>query len=65
MAKALTGIDIIEVSRVEDAINNLGDNFLNKIFTENEIDYCNKSKKMKYTDLKDMLKQSGLNLETT
>ena len=48
MAKALTGIDIIEVSRVEDAINNLGDNFLNKIFTENEIDYCNKSKKMKY-----------------
>lgn len=48
MAKALTGIDIIEVSRVEDAINNLGDNFLNRIFTENEIDYCNKSKKMKY-----------------
>lgn len=48
MAKALTGIDIIEVSRVEDAIDNLGDNFLNRIFTENEIDYCNKSKKMKY-----------------
>ena len=48
MTKALTGIDIIEVSRVEDAINNLGDNFLNRIFTDNEIDYCNKSKKMKY-----------------
>ena len=48
MVKALTGIDIIEVSRVEDAINNLGDNFLNKIFTENEIAYCNKSKKMKH-----------------
>ena len=48
MAKALTGIDIIEVSRIEEAIGNLGDNFLNRIFTENEIDYCNKSKKMKY-----------------
>ena len=48
MTEALTGIDIIEVSRIEEAINNLGDNFLNKIFTENEIAYCSKSKKMKY-----------------
>lgn len=48
MTKALTGIDIIEVSRIEEAIGNLGDNFLNKIFTENEIAYCSKSQKMKY-----------------
>lgn len=46
--KVKTGIDIIEVNRIKDTIENLGDIFLNKIFTDNEINYCNKSKIMRY-----------------
>ena len=34
------GTDIIEVARVEEAIKNLGNNFLNKIYTKTEIEYC-------------------------
>lgn len=43
-----TGVDIIEVERVKEAIERLGDRFLNKIYTENEIEYCNKTNQMKY-----------------
>ena len=43
-----TGIDIIEVDRIKKAIEELGDSFLNRIFTEKEILYCNKSEIMKY-----------------
>ena len=46
--KIRTGIDIIEVERIKDAIEELGESFLNRIFTENEIEYCNKSKITKY-----------------
>ena len=46
--KITTGIDIIEVDRIEKAIEELGENFLNRIYTENEIKYCNNTKKMKY-----------------
>ena len=46
--KVKTGIDIIEVNRIKEAIENLGDIFLKKIFTDEEINYCNKSKIMKY-----------------
>ena len=42
------GIDIIEVERVKECIENLGENFLNKIFTKAEIEYCNSKKNMKY-----------------
>jgi len=35
-----TGIDIIEVPRVAAAIERLGTRFLNRIFTEAEIRYC-------------------------
>ena len=34
------GVDIIEISRIRDSIENLGDKFLNKIYTKKEIDYC-------------------------
>ena len=43
-----TGIDIIEVERIKEAIENLDSRFLNQIYTESEIIYCNKSNKMKY-----------------
>jgi holo-[acyl-carrier protein] synthase len=41
------GIDIIEISRIQESIDKFGDNFLNKIFTKKEIEYCS-SKPNKY-----------------
>ncbi len=35
-----TGIDIVEVARVEAAIVRFGNRFLQRVFTENEIRYC-------------------------
>ena len=46
--KITTGIDVIEVERIKKAIEELGDTFLNKIYTEKEIQYCNRSEKVKY-----------------
>jgi holo-[acyl-carrier protein] synthase len=38
------GTDIVEISRIKDAIERWGERFLKKIFTENEIAYCNQKK---------------------
>lgn len=46
--KVTTGIDIIEVERIKEAILEMGDSFLNRIYTEQEIEYCNKSDIMRY-----------------
>jgi len=46
--KVKCGIDIIEISRVKDSIENLGDSFLNKIYTKKEIEYCESKGKSKY-----------------
>lgn len=46
--KVECGIDIIEVKRIEDAIESLNDKFLNKVYTPKEIEYCNSKNKMKY-----------------
>lgn len=46
--KITCGTDIIEVNRIEQSIENLGDKFLNKIYTKKEIEYCNQKNKMKY-----------------
>ena len=46
--KILTGTDIIETSRIKDSIENLGDAFKNKIYTEKEIEYCENRKNVKY-----------------
>ena len=46
--KITTGIDIIEVERIKEAIDDMGNSFLNRIYTEKEIEYCNKSEAMKY-----------------
>src|SRR5262245_3831826 len=35
-----TGIDIIEISRVEEVLERRGPRFLRKVFTEGEISYC-------------------------
>ena len=34
------GIDIIEISRIQQSLDEYGDQFLSKLFTQNEIDYC-------------------------
>ena len=36
-----TGVDIVEVFRMRDAIDKWGDNFLKKVFTDREIRYAN------------------------
>ena len=46
--KISCGTDIIEIGRIKDALESKGDCFLNRVFTENEIDYCESKKKQKY-----------------
>ena len=46
--KILTGTDIIEIYRVKESIENLGENFINKIYTKKEIEYCESKKNAKY-----------------
>lgn len=43
-----TGIDIIEVNRIQEAIEKHGELFLNKVFAEPEIEHCQDTEKMKY-----------------
>lgn len=43
-----SGIDIIEVDRIKNSINDNEQAFLNKVFTENEIKYCESKNKNKY-----------------
>src|SRR5262245_44569867 len=38
------GIDLIEVSRIRDAIAKYGDRFTNRIYTKVEIEYCSSKK---------------------
>ncbi|MDD8018955.1 MAG: holo-ACP synthase [Bacteroidota bacterium] len=35
------GVDIIEIERIQQSIDDYGHQFLKKLFTENEIQYCN------------------------
>lgn len=42
------GTDIIEVNRIKNDIETLGVKFLNRIYTENEILYCESKKHQKY-----------------
>lgn len=43
-----SGIDIIEVDRIKKSIEELGDNFINRIYTEEENKYCFSKNKNKY-----------------
>ena len=44
----MVGTDIIEVSRIKKLIKEKGSKFLNKIYTQNEIDYCESKGPNKY-----------------
>ena len=46
--KVTCGTDIIEISRVKESIEKLGDKFLNRVFTEEEIKYCESRGKSKF-----------------
>ena len=42
------GIDVIEIDRIKDSIETLGEGFINKVFTEEEINYCDDTNKMRF-----------------
>ena len=46
--KIKCGTDIIEISRIKKSIDELGNKFINKIFTQDEIAYCESKKIQKY-----------------
>ena len=46
--KVYTGTDIIEIERVKDSIENIGEKFIEEIYTKKEIEYCESRKKAKY-----------------
>ena len=46
--KVNCGTDIIEISRIKDSIENVGDKFLDRVFTKNEIEYCESKKAQKF-----------------
>lgn len=46
--KISCGVDIIEIDRVKESIEKLGDKFLNRVFTDKEIEYCESRKNQKY-----------------
>ena len=46
--KITCGTDIIEIHRIKEDIENIGGEFLNRIFTQKEIQYCESKKKQKY-----------------
>ena len=41
------GIDIVDIERIKEAINKGGERFIRRVFTNLEINYCNK-KRLKY-----------------
>ena len=43
-----TGIDIIEVNRIEEIIEKDGEKFLSRVFTAKEIEYCENKKAQKF-----------------
>ena len=46
--KVKCGTDIIEIDRIKESIETLGEKFLKKVFTEKEIKYCESKKAQKY-----------------
>ena len=42
------GTDIIEIGRIKQSIEKLGNSFLNRVYTVKEIEYCESKKSQKY-----------------
>lgn len=47
----MIGVDIIEVARIQGAIERQGERFLNRVYTPAEVDYCEKRGKFKFESL--------------
>lgn len=46
--KIRCGTDIIEIYRIKESIETIGDKFLDRVFTPKEIEYCESKEKQKY-----------------
>ncbi len=46
--KISCGTDIIEIKRIKESIEELGIKFLERVYTDKEIQYCESKKKQKY-----------------
>lgn len=46
--KISCGTDIIEICRIKESIEEIGERFLERIYTKNEIEYCESKRKQKY-----------------
>ena len=46
--KITCGTDIIEIDRVKESIEELGEKFIKRVFTDKEIEYCESRKGQKY-----------------
>ena len=46
--KISCGTDIIEIQRIKESIEDMGKPFLDRVFTEKEIEYCESKKAQKY-----------------
>ena len=46
--KIKCGTDIIEIERIKESIESLGEKFLKKVYTQKEIEYCESKKAQKY-----------------
>lgn len=46
--KISCGTDIIEIKRIKESIEQLGDKFLERVYTKKEIAYCESKKSQKY-----------------
>lgn len=46
--KTFCGTDIIEIERIKESIEKIGGQFINRIYTENEIEYCESKRNVKY-----------------
>ena len=64
-----TGIDIIEIQRIRQAIERWGDRFLRRIFTPSEINYCRRKNRpelsfaARYAAKEAVLKALGIGLK--
>ena len=46
--KIKCGTDIIEIDRIKESIESLGNKFLSRVYTSKEIEYCESKKAQKY-----------------
>lgn len=45
------GVDIVEISRIKDAVRKYGNKFLDRIFTKKELTYCLAHKAIRFPEL--------------